>query len=231
MKRNFIAKMLLGGLIVTLAASGCGKTPQQKQTECISNAKQIMIALTMFADDHQQMLPDELTQLAADGYLAADILVCPAAKKGESCTYEFLAAGKNLSKQKTGVFTCRRHPNITIVACPDGHVETLTGELPELLTLAGVKKADIADIRSRCKALSTQLRVSAVMNKQATGFQRIMYGTPCPDCDADEDSWKYFGDLMLTIDADTLKECTNEELKLYDELLELLQRYEKLRNR
>ena len=211
--------------------NGCGKSEQQKQQDCIANAKQIMLALTMYADDHRNILPDDLTQLSGGNYLPAETLVCPAAKKGESCTYEFLAWGKKLSQQKTGVFICRRHPGVTIVGCPDGHIETVTGELPALLTPEGAKKAAIAEIRSRCSALSTQLRLNAVRGKQSTGFRRLVYGTPCPKQDADEESWKDFSNMMVGISADMLKEASDEEFKLYGELLGLLERYEKLRNK
>ena len=211
--------------------SGCGKTEAQKQADCINNAKQIMVALIQYADDHKQMLPEKLTQLVNENLLPPEILVCPAAYKGESCTYEFLAAEKDLSTQKTGVFTCRRHPGITIVACPDGHVETITGELPALLTIEGVKKADLAETRLRCNAVSSQLRTCAVLGRQATDFQRIIYETPCPSYDADEDSWKFFNDTMLLIDANTLKQCTNKELELFIKLIDLLEKCEKIRNR
>lgn len=231
MKKITIAAISTLCLSCCFLFTGCGKTEQQKQSDCVAQAKQIMVALMTYANDHNQILPDDLAVLGSEGYLVPETLVCPSAKKGEPCTYEFLAWGKNLDSQQTGIFICRRHPQVTIVACPDGHIETMTGELPELLTPEGVKKAEIAEIRSKCKALSAQLRLSAVRGRQSTGFQRIVYGTPCPETNADEDNWKDFGNMMAGISADVLKGCTNEELKLYDELLGLLGRYEKLRNR
>jgi len=120
-----------------------------RQTSCLNNQKQIVTAMLMFAQDHDEMLPSAAT-VWGDINLDKGVLICPTAGtkvKNGYCYNTVSCAGMALGEvldvsgknDPSGVWATAdgttagkpdyRHTSKTIAAFLDGHV-TLRGFLP-----------------------------------------------------------------------------------------------------
>lgn len=117
------------------------------QTTCVSNQRQIAVAVQMYAQDHEETLPSDKT-MWTDIMLDQQMKTCPKVKNGEpsygynrglsKVKYEFIpdasimmltADGGNSSNLLTSVQDMKfRHINNCAVSYADGHVEMVSKE-------------------------------------------------------------------------------------------------------
>jgi len=115
-----------------------------RQTSCVNNQKQIATAMLIFAQDHDEMLPNSAS-VWSDINVAKSILICPTKEKNTSCGYGYFANCSGMAlgdiKDSTTTGLCAdggnaanvllltsdvhlRHGGKAVVAYVDGHVDT-----------------------------------------------------------------------------------------------------------
>ncbi len=133
-----------------------------RQTTCTSNQRQIMASLMMFAQDHEEMMPDSAT-VWNDIKVDPGVLLCPSASKKRTVSYgynEYLSHVSlgTVSNPPSAIATADakatdnlisfpaddlypRHDSNVILGCVDGHVavENLKDSIDYQATLSTKK--------------------------------------------------------------------------------------------
>ena len=90
-----IGLFLCGPAAMLMPALG-GARGQARQAACRSNMRQVGLAVLMYANDAQDVLPDNLADVVDQGYGTPGSLVCPADPSpmwigiGYQCSYDYL---------------------------------------------------------------------------------------------------------------------------------------------
>ena len=240
MKKITIVGILSCSFMLALLLAGCGKSEKEQIADCTKNQKQILIALISYANDHQQKLPQDLSQLTGGEYaLPPETLVCPAAQGGTVCSYLILpGADLRNGDANLPVICCKAHPGRTVVGYADGHVETIAGALPSPDKVTSpaaaaedaAKKEKIANLRGQCMTALMQFKVA--VGKAGFGtrpaLRRFVLEVKSPLSGDDEAVWREFRKKVAKAgdDDEIIRSCSKSEFELLSKLLVLVQEYE-----
>jgi len=117
---GYIGIALLPILAALAIPAVAGAMDRAKAVQSLSNARQIYLACSMYANDHDGKFPQNLDQLFPEGYLKDQdkrILVCPMSEDKTSVGYEYFGGStadnpeKILLKSKA---TSRRHERVIV---------------------------------------------------------------------------------------------------------------------
>jgi len=123
--------LILSGMLLPAVAQARGRAHQALSQ---NHANQLAIACTMYALEHDEMLPDSLEQLRESDVFDGPLPSSPFAPEGEtSCGYELVARGKISAYDNPSTTVLLRDKytakdGARVVAYLDGHVEVVREE-------------------------------------------------------------------------------------------------------
>jgi len=124
---------IVAGLM--LPALSQAREKARGEAACVSNARQIMVGVIGYANDHQEQLPDSfaaLTEYLGDEESRSHLLTCP--QSGATPCFELVITGRDLSSlPNPGQTVILReiqapHHGRRVVGYADGHVEVVAGD-------------------------------------------------------------------------------------------------------
>ncbi len=133
MHSSVVPMAILAGLFLPALSKARHKA---RSVACMSNLRQLTIALLMYADDANGKLPDSLSELIDNGYLQDEaIFACPQAENpaASAANPDYLYFGKGLvlarldRPSRTVILADKpgNHDGLVNVAFADAHVETV----------------------------------------------------------------------------------------------------------
>ena len=144
-------------MVKSVLATVAGFQGQARSINCVSNVKQLVLAVRQYADDHQGRYPAATNwcEMLRPYVGTNDVFRCPADLSGGRCSYAFnaqlagaeagkvapnavvifeAAGGWNVSGSRELIPGKSRHGRVFLVGFADGHVEQLPASLlPQLL--------------------------------------------------------------------------------------------------
>ena len=117
------------GLLLFPTLCGCKDREKARRVSCASNLKQIGLGIMMYAEDNDNLLPNDITKIAAAKYLAtSDVFVCPSKNDATLIGYKYYGQDFKLNMQnaiKLAIAADKQnnHDQYINTLYLDGHVE------------------------------------------------------------------------------------------------------------